>query len=201
MSPENGTPRTFYRVCNWSRDYEISQSRPVKHMYWVARPIRITGSDYAELLDEPEGIAFYGIWHAIIELSANCEPRGSLLKPGGTPHLQKSIARALRISEEILQRSISCFLSLGWLEEVPFTKQSISSLSDNHQHARESLQNGTSEKQISRALARADEQDRTVDKNTPLPPSAEGGGRRPTKREQHALDFEAEQKRRLNLNA
>lgn len=201
MSPDNGTPRTFYRVCNWSRDYEIAQSRPVRHMYWVARPVLITGSDYAELLAEPDGIAYYGIWHAIIELSANCQPRGSLLKPGGTPHLQTSIARALRISEDLLQRSISCFLSLGWLEEVPFTKQSISALSDNHQQTNGMLQETHRTLQTSKALARAGEQDKTLHNHSPQPPSTEGGGRRPTKKEQHALDFEAEQKRRLGLNA
>jgi hypothetical protein len=201
MSPDNGTPRTFYRVRRWNEDYENAQSRPLKYLRWLASPILLGTSDYAELLDHPNGLAHYGLWKSFTELAAQCQPRGSLLKEGGVPHTQKSIALTLRCSIEILQEAIGSFLHLSWLEEVPFTKQSILLSPEIHQTSKEPLQKSQDKIQTGTNNARAREHGMELQDNSPPPPSIEGGGRRPTKREQHALDFAEEQKRRLNLNA
>lgn len=201
MSPENGTtPRTFYRVCRWDEEYENAQSRPLRFLRWLPAPIRIGTSDYAELLDHKDGLAFYGLWRSLTELAAQCQPRGSLLKEGGYPHTQKSIALTLRCSIEILQESIKMFLHLGWLEELNFSKDSISVLSDNRVIPVGTLQKSKELIQTSTNNARARENGMEgKDTNSPLPPSTEGGNghRRITKKEQHALEFAERQKERL----
>lgn len=191
---DNGTPRTFYRICRWAELYENAQSRPLKYLRWLPNPIMLGSSDYAELLDHPNGMAHYGLWKAFTELAAQCQPRGSLLKEGGTPHNQKSIALTLRCSIEILQESIGSFLSLGWLEEVPFTKHGIYDTLENLQGSKDSLQESRGKIQTSTNNARARDTEGNGKIHTPLPPSHEGGVRRVSKREQRALDFAAEQR-------
>lgn len=168
-------PPTFYRVRNWDDLHENAQSRPLKYLRWLASPILINTSDYAELMDHVDGLAHFGLWKAFTELAAQCQPRGSLLKPGGVPHNQKSIALALRCSKEILQTAINRYLSLGWLEEVPFTKQGLSVPSDNQENSRESLQNSRAPLQKSTNNARAREQYSTGHNTKPPVAPLEGG--------------------------
>lgn len=171
---ENGNARIFYRVCRWEELYENSQSRPLKYLRWLASPIMIGTSDYAELMDDPNGMAYYGLWKSFTELAAQCQPRGSLLKEGGTPHLQKSIALTLRCSEDFLQKAIGWFLHLGWLQEVPFTKEGIYSTLETNHDAKGSPQNTKEKIQTSTNNARARDTEWNRRENPPVVPP--GGG-------------------------
>jgi hypothetical protein len=201
VSDSYSTNPSFYRIRNWNRDYEVSQSRHIEYLKWVPRPILINTTDYAEIMEHPDGMAIYGVWQAVIELGARCEPRGSLLKPGGTPLLQTSIAHTLRISIELLQKSISLFLYLGWLEELPFTKHTISEPVDNYTNGVGTVRNALEQKQMSvdshaRAERRGEE-----NTTTPPPPPTGGAVRRLSKKELRTQAFVEEQKRRLAENA
>lgn len=195
---ENGTAQVVYRIRNWSRYFENNRSRELKNAWWVPLPNFMGEDGYAELLDHPDGPAHYGVWCACVQIAAKAQCGGSLVRDGGAPHTHDSLARICRMPAELVRDACGRLAVIGWMEQVTVTKDTYLDGAANLRDAR-AVGAATSQNH-GRSRARVD---RRGENNTtpPLPPSVEGGGRRPTKKEQHALEFEQEQKRRLGLNA
>jgi hypothetical protein len=180
MSEGKEPPRVFYRIRGWSEEFENNQSRVLKYLQWVVVH-NVLGTDaYAELLDHPNGAAHFGVWTSCLMLAASCNPRGTLLKEGGVPHQQTSIARVCRIPAALCYEALERLVKIGWLEELPVTEHVP--LGVEHKRAR--FQQTTATAQQTAVTSRARVEGNGMEYKTPLPPSAEGGGRHKLSREE-----------------
>jgi hypothetical protein len=121
MADEDAAPKTFYRIRDWDKLYENSQSRPIKDLPWVKTQIVVGTDEYLELQSDPEGMAHFGCWNALVQLAARCHPRGSLLRYDAKPHTIETLARNCGVTVATLERAIFRLCSIGWVEQVSFT--------------------------------------------------------------------------------
>ena len=105
-----------YRIRNWSRHYETNKTRPLKTLSWISLPIALDNDGYAELMENENGVAHFGVFVAILEVAARCVPRGCLLRARGVPHDAPSLARVCRIPVPIVQEALDRLVTIGWIE-------------------------------------------------------------------------------------
>jgi hypothetical protein len=112
----------FYRIKNWQDIYENNRTRGWKNIQWVPIPKRLSGDGYCMIMEDEkgnrrkDGPAIFGTFIAIVELAADCNPRGDLLKSDGTPHTFESIGRICRIVPSLIDTTITfCIDSLNWI--------------------------------------------------------------------------------------
>lgn len=119
---------TTYRIVGWDRYFENNRTRELKYMEWVPIPVRMDGDGYTQLVDGPEGPANLGIWLAIVEIAAGCDPRGTLLRTPlrstPRPHTTATLARISRLPEEHFKRVIPLLINIGWIETCEETASS-----------------------------------------------------------------------------
>jgi len=105
-----------YRVRNWDRHYETNKTRPLKTLTWIALPVALDSDGYAELLEHPNGAAHFGIFVALLEVSARCVPRGCLRRARKVPHDAASLSRVCRVPAQMVQEALDRLVSIGWIE-------------------------------------------------------------------------------------
>lgn len=105
-----------YHVRNWDRHYETNKTRILKTMSWLALPVALDSDGYAELIDHQNGAAHFGIFVALLEVAARCQPRGCLLRARKVPHDALSLARVCRIPASLMQEAVERLVSVGWIE-------------------------------------------------------------------------------------
>lgn len=196
MPDEKAHPKLFYRVREWQQRYEINRTREIKRLDWLPIPIDIGTDEYAELLDHPNGAAHFGIWTMIRLTAGRCDPRGSLLRDDGTPHTRESLARLCRITAVLCGEALDRLGEMGRLEKVPFTKQNLSHAAiPSHQSAESPHDVAGAPHNGATSRARATVQNSI--RNTPQPPSTEGGRpeRRQTRRERQDAEIATEVER------
>lgn len=104
-----------YRIIDWDRHFENSESRKLKRLDWLKIPVKLDGWAYAHLIDHKDGPAHFGCWVALLELAASCRPRGALNRPTGEPMTLHDISRQTRIAMPILEAAITRMVSIGWV--------------------------------------------------------------------------------------
>jgi hypothetical protein len=109
-------PEQILRITGWNKYFECSQSRHLKKMLWVPVPVNLAGDGITDLINHQNGAAHFGSWIALVEIGAQCEPRGTLVRGNGRPHNAESFSRITRIPVEMLTEAISRLLEIGWLE-------------------------------------------------------------------------------------
>ena len=120
-----GCMQNTLRIRDWEQLYENSKTRALKRLTWVPVPNRHDGDGYNQLVEHPNGAAYLGAWVAIIQVASKCDPRGTLIRDGGSPHTADSISRMSRLPAAILDEAIERLLSIGWLEAVQVNEIAI----------------------------------------------------------------------------
>lgn len=112
--------RVVYRVKGWNEHFESRDSRRLKKMQWLKLSTKINGDQYAELLSgHPDGPKHFAAWIGILQVSANCEQRGILMRENRNgPHTPISLAFKTRIPVDWFEGAIPRLISIGWLETV-----------------------------------------------------------------------------------
>jgi hypothetical protein len=110
----------FYRIKNWQDIYEKNRTRELKNIKWIALPVNLSGDGYCRIMeDKKNGPIIFGCFISIIELAANCDPRGTLIRSTGEPHTFESIGRICRIETPHIEKTISfCVNILKWIEII-----------------------------------------------------------------------------------
>jgi len=178
MPEDDSIPKTFFRIRDWAGRFENNRTRDLKYMEWVAFPNPLGGDVYAELLNHPDGAAHWGFWCACVFLASKCAPRGTLLREGGVPHTQRSIALTCRIPADICGEAAGRLIQLGWLEQLSFTKHNVSDTAVRPHHAAERAHNDAERAHdpAPRARARSGTERNGTETQPPLPPSPNGKG-------------------------
>lgn len=124
---------TAYRVKDWGKHFENSETKKIKRLKWVPIPVKQDGDGYTAMLDAPAfaleaGIpleqaevavaSHFAAWTVLLQVAAKCEPRGTLVRDGGIPHDPRSLSRITRISPGIFRGAFPRLVKVGWLEEI-----------------------------------------------------------------------------------
>ena len=121
--------KVYYRIRNWDEEFENNQSRQLKELPWVRMKIVVRSEEFLWLLDHPNGAAHLGIWYALIQIAARCNPRGSLLKFDGTPHDFPSVTKLLNPGlQDTVIEACTRLQVVGWLECVSFSSHAFKGL-------------------------------------------------------------------------
>ena len=110
----------FYRIAKWRTTFECSNTHRVQRMHWCRFPLEAESSGLSCLqdMDAATGMAYYGVFCALLRIAANGTPRGVFRRQNGTPHTSKSLARAIGTDEELVAPAIEALISVRWIEEV-----------------------------------------------------------------------------------
>ena len=119
MLSEISPKAPLLRVVDWNSHYENNRTRALKRMEWVPVPNGHDGDGYTELVEDSDGAAHLGCWLAILQVASKCNPRGVLMREGGTPHIAASLARITRLSAVAFDAAIPRLIAIGWLETLP----------------------------------------------------------------------------------
>jgi hypothetical protein len=117
--------QTFYRNRDWQDLYENNRTRGWKNIRWVPIPKKLNGDGYTTIMEDEKGVkrkegpAIFGTFISIIEMAADCNPRGDLLKSDHTPHTFDSIGRICRIIPSQIELTILfCVDKLKWIQII-----------------------------------------------------------------------------------
>ncbi len=123
---------TVLRVRDWDKNFENHETRKLKHLLWVAMPVKQDGDGYTDLVlseDGPLGVYAgplrLAAWVAMLQLAGRCSPRGTLWRSTGSgivPHDANSIARITRIPAAVIADAIPKLIEIGWLEQIDITQ-------------------------------------------------------------------------------
>jgi hypothetical protein len=109
----------LYRIRNWQDLYENNRTRELKTIKWIPFPVKLSGDGYCQIMEEKNGPAIFGTFVALVEMSAQCDPRGTLIRSSGEPHTFLTIGRICRINPTLIEQTIY-FTSqkLNWVEII-----------------------------------------------------------------------------------
>lgn len=115
--------QTVYRIAKWDKVFENAESRRIKHLEWVAWPIRLDSAGYDALIDEfgEDSPAVYGAWCALVCIAATCHKRGTLADSKGRPYSIARIARKAHMPVVWFEKLVAWASTedVAWLEVVP----------------------------------------------------------------------------------
>lgn len=117
--------RFLYKVRDWDRYFETSESRKRKHaLAWVGMPCKHDGRGFNRLKRHPDWPSIYGAWSLVLQIAAKCPVRGTLADEDG-PFTALDIADKVGLPEELVQRCFDLLTdpqaAINWLEvsEIP----------------------------------------------------------------------------------
>jgi len=105
-----------YRITDWDRRYETSESRKRKRLDWVAVPNRWDSCGYLAIAALPDGPAVFGAWVLILEVASRCDVRGTLAE-GGRGLTPEMIAAKVRMPVKTIRRALEvlCSEDIAWI--------------------------------------------------------------------------------------
>jgi hypothetical protein len=111
---------TLYRIKDWAKHYEVSDSRKVDGpLSWVAVRTKQDGFGFRRMASERDRCELLSAWILMVEIAARQrrEERGKLVRDG-RPLNAKSLAMMTGFPEPVFSRALEFFSNpeQGWLE-------------------------------------------------------------------------------------
>lgn len=145
-----------YAVSKWGEIYENNRSRVVKDLAWVPIPNKHDGEKYSRLMMRPDAAEIFAAWILILQVASRCQPRGTLLRSGGTPHDSESLSIKTRVPASWFQKGLPILVEMGWLTMVAACRHDADiTLSPSRQDGDEERKKGIEGKEgwVSREVA------------------------------------------------
>ncbi len=110
-----------YRVVDWQKNFENSETRKLKHLRWVPVPNKHDGAAYGRLWsgEFPDAPGIFGAWVLILEVASKCSERGTLAKDG-TAIGPREMSQRTRCPEPTYAAAFPALVTIGWLEQVEY---------------------------------------------------------------------------------
>ena len=112
-----------YRVMQWHEMHESAESRKLAQPWWYCKPNKADGISYSRMTLEPDALALYGAWGAIMDAASKGprETRGWLIRNGRALDAE-DLALMSRFPKAGLQRGLDFFCTpeMGWLVQEEF---------------------------------------------------------------------------------
>ena len=116
---------SFYRIRDWQDLYENNRTRELKNMCWIPVPVNLSGKGYCTIMEDDngnrrkEGPSIFGAFVSILEVAAECNPRGDLIDSDREPLSFTSLGKMCRISPQLIERTIVfCVNPLKWIQII-----------------------------------------------------------------------------------
>ncbi len=119
---------TTYRIKDWDRNFEVSQSRKVAAMNWVAIPNKHDGKSYRRLMKLDRAGDIYTAWMLIVQVASKCPTRGVLADSDG-PLTAEDLELKTGFSAECFELAFEALQTPGiaWVEAVGVDSQHATS--------------------------------------------------------------------------
>lgn len=126
----------LYKIRDWDRHFETSESRQYKRLKWVATPNK-QARGYKRIVLGVEGPAVFGTWNAIIQLGSRMPLRGVFAREEG-PLTIADLAVEILFPLDLVTRSLDLFLSpsIAWMEKTEWDAENAN-LRENVSNLRE----------------------------------------------------------------
>ncbi len=111
--------RRCYRIRNWERHFEKSQSRKVGKLTWVAMPNKHDGKGFRRLTRQPEAVSLFCAWFLLVEVASKMPIRGVLADEDG-PLDAEDLSDKTGLPAEIFEVAFEVLArkEIGWLEVI-----------------------------------------------------------------------------------
>ena len=108
-----------YRIRNWNKHFEKSQTKKVSRACWVPLPNKHDGKSYRRLMRMKNGPALYGAWVLIVQVASKCPTRGVLLDEDGALSAD-DLAMKTDAPVELFEQALKVLSSkeVRWLEST-----------------------------------------------------------------------------------
>lgn len=116
----------LYRIRNWNKLYENSESKKIKNTRYVLVPNHHDGKGFRRLLtlpdnlpEHPDGIRIFSAWILILQIASKCAERGILADEDG-PLTSEDMALKTGAPKEIFDGALSVLSSkdFRWIEAI-----------------------------------------------------------------------------------
>lgn len=88
-------------------------------MTWLPLPIKLNGDGFTLTMDQEDNLKLFGAFVILLEIAANCNPRGTLIRSDGTPHDCRSLVRLSRMKVRDCEKCLDFYSNVcKWLEIV-----------------------------------------------------------------------------------
>ena len=105
-----------YKIRDWDQHFEVSQSRKIKEMRWVAMPTKHDGKGFRRIMMMEDGMKIFAAWVLIVQVAAKCPIRGTLADEGGPLDVDDLSLKTGCSSEDFLKAlKVLCSDKIGWI--------------------------------------------------------------------------------------
>jgi hypothetical protein len=159
---ERGELATLYRIRNWNKLYENSESKKIKNARYVLVPNHHDGKGFRRLLrlpekprEHPDGVRMFSAWILILQIASKCAERGVLADEDG-PLTAEDMSLKTGAPQDIFEGALRVLSGkdFKWIEATHIPESSDDAL-ENQDNARtfphRTERNGTIEIGSSRA--------------------------------------------------
>lgn len=110
-------PIPCYRIKNWEENYENNRTRSLKNMLWLPLPVKLSGDGYTLTMAEKDGLMLFGGFIVLLEIAAQCNPRGTFINKDKIPHDHATLVRLSRMQPAPCKKVLDFHLNkTKWLE-------------------------------------------------------------------------------------
>jgi hypothetical protein len=102
-----------YHVKDWDRIFETSETRKLKHLYWVPIPNKHDGKGYHRLMTSNP--LYFAAWILVLQVASRCSQRG-LLEDQEGPLTPEDLEAKTHLPAKIFQAALSRLVEIGWME-------------------------------------------------------------------------------------
>jgi hypothetical protein len=106
------------RVRDWAHRFENSRTRELRSLAWLPVPTDLSSDVYTRILDHTSGAAHFGVSIGLYIIASKSSPRGDLRRENGLPHDAQSLARVLRMPQELVEGAIKRLVEIADIEVV-----------------------------------------------------------------------------------
>jgi hypothetical protein len=117
-------PGTTFRIKDWETLFEISSSRKLKKLGWVAMPNGHDSMAYCRMMARKDGPEIFAAWILIVQLASRCANRGILASSDGRPYCPEEMAAKTRGPERIFSLALPYLCQVGWMYSEPSLAES-----------------------------------------------------------------------------
>jgi len=156
-----------YRVRDWERLFETSETRKRKFLSWVLVPNSHDSLGFCQLMGRPDGLEVFAVWCLVLQLASRCTVRGTLASGKGKPYSSFDISTMVRAPVDKVEPALDILIEVGWLESATSCESHADTLES---HA------DTSGNDSAGRRTKKEREERKKERTPPTPQGAKGRG-------------------------
>jgi len=112
----------MYKIRDWEKYYETSETRKWKTLKWLPLPVKLDGRNYRRMmkLKRKKGAAVYGCWCSLLAVATKGVPRGSFQDSTGNAFTLDDMELMTEMPQSLIRETLSIVSKPPylWVESV-----------------------------------------------------------------------------------